>query len=813
MLQHYVLHNLAMENNKGGNHSLDVDMGCVNIHTVFVLIGPYHCNKTLFASRLASTIERQVGYYPNIVLHQLSGRRISEWIVENSCEVEEGNIVKEVSGKACDVLLSKLGAIMAYPHGSKFIILTVDSAESYINIHETIRDLATVNRYEILYCIFDYPLLSMYSGSIDPLEEDYYMAIVRQKCEVLQLRQKVFNRETGLLVPYEGQICPITSPSISSISFKLSNLQHHNMCQLDANVDWWIIGSLRGLSCEFKSVLHRVGWKVDNDTGLISMPPGKGLVIIGDLVGTDDDENGLLIDFLYKNIIEAGVMIRLVIGSYGDVDSWHGKSYAGERWCALIDRACPFLQMVGKRPGTSSFIATAALCSPYALGKLDQGSIIEQREGIDGDVALLPSNSLDCNQVHYNMGRNTTPRNIETRAGAGGRLTAVNHWSGEIRSVSAPGSFEYQPRRVFGDVSSSSGSISGYAAKKAAVRLRKADVGALQPLLFGGPTESPVETVESARSAINYYFQNGVSKLCVQLLPYGRRCQLVLERSLDGRWEVTIAETEKGCSLGKQLNSWGCVLLSQLQKQYGKFMERWKITKLRLDGHFCCPDLHIALSKKIVQLEYTLSTMLSSGLPDVDGVNIHKLKEKVDQLKPIHTKLVSTSGKFFTLSILEAICESGDNHWNPQVDAPMFGLENMIDVQYVTSSGYRGIRIDSKNQELVNIELCMSIIYGAIGLIVRPLELHTPAGVVPYLRVLSPQGETIVWDWRVALEPTARQIYKWRRSRCRRALETVAQQQSAAIGAIATGDSTEIVRLYEKLGVLYGDDRRAFSVV
>lgn len=553
----------------------------LKLHTVVLLVGPTNSGKSYFAKtqlipwlRSAMINEGMVGIFESrrkeyMNIQYLSSDDLRREVLGQPDAHKYDPKMMHASEKAFKLLHAKLDMAMQYPNNAQFVV--VDTTGLNGDFRDRIVKQAKDANYNIAVVIFDYKNGDEYLRHVDPKDQDKRILFNHLK----KMRQDVWptiNRKD-----YD-QIIKIRSKDFGDYPIKVTNVLDFETCCLDPKKQYDVIGDIHGCLNELKVLLTKRGYQVNAD-GLIVLPPGQGLVFVGDLIDKGPDSKGV-IDFVHTQLWNPD--IHVVLGNHenfvnkyltgkledtGMPDEHRLKNFDCtetykddpdfiEKLTELVGVAKPFLMH-------PRFVVTHSPCNNKYIGKFNSLSLRKQNRGIQGMARLEGNKTLDelVKEVEEQLSfvKTEADRNaplhifghvalknvlllknkmgIDTGCAHGGRLTmaSIDNRGGKTFFTSVPVMHESRrPEQL-------------YDLWKGTQEGPMIDIKALEPREYGrvmwlardkvsfisgtiAPAESDKETdnLESFQKALDYYRSKGVKEVVIQPKYMGSRCNLYL---------------------------------------------------------------------------------------------------------------------------------------------------------------------------------------------------------------------------------------------------------------------------------------------
>lgn len=332
----------------------------VRPHTLFILVGPSNCGKSLFATRLSAECDKQ-----SISNEIVSSDQCRRELLGASLDKMDPRMM-EVSQQAFKLLHARVDLHSQWPVNTEVII--VDSTALDLKFQEEMISIAKKNNYNVELVLFDYKNRSDY---LDHIEGEWS---VTQKEVTLRHVDKFRKR----ILPNLPSINKTRIKSWGDYSFGFE-FEEYRRCFF-VNGKYLIVADVHGCYDELLECLASNGVKVED--GKIIESPFTGIILVGDFIDKTKKVRET-VDFLFDN----RQYIANIMGNhenyiykrlYGDLKESEADSNFDsvellrgcDKFKTLVEKSYPFIKL------PNAFISHAP-CHPNEACKMR--SLKEQR--------------------------------------------------------------------------------------------------------------------------------------------------------------------------------------------------------------------------------------------------------------------------------------------------------------------------------------------------------------------------------------------------------------------------------------------------
>ena len=367
-----------------------MNTNAVQLHTVFLLVGPHQCGKTTFATtKLIPKLRECSSGQANI--QYLSTDDIRRSLLGQSDLNKLQMTMLESSQQAFDLLYYTLQSLTSFPINAHFII--IDSTGLSADFRQNISNICQKNNYNLDLVFFNYT------------EKDYFSYAGGDRHliskHILKFRRAISELK-GLVVNFKHSI---KNQNVNLDNMKIENWDLYQSLKLDPTKSYFVVGDIHTCLEEFKGLICKAGFVIDENDIVKRGPKVKNseIILVGDLIDKGS-RNKATIDFFYRNLSQDDNIINIVVGNHEQ--TVHGLltgrkteyQYSKElivnyfnsyfemksdqetqtQFLWLYNKMKPFLWYRSEDNNSRSFFVTHAPCSLSKLGKLDTRSLKAQ---------------------------------------------------------------------------------------------------------------------------------------------------------------------------------------------------------------------------------------------------------------------------------------------------------------------------------------------------------------------------------------------------------------------------------------------------
>jgi|GEM_PF-98959 len=361
-------------------------MNTVQLHTVFLLVGPHHCGKTTFSkTKLVPKLQELTSGEANI--QYLSTDDIRRTLIGRPDLDKLQTTMLEVSKQAFDLLYHLLGSLTSFPVNAHFII--IDSTGLSPDFRQNISDICQKNSYNLDLIFFNYTEKDYFSHGGD--KQLITKHVIKYRRAMTELKSLTVHAKHYL-----------KDHTVNLDGLTLGDWDLYRSLKLNADRSYFVIGDLHTCLEEFQALVRKAGFVIDEE-GIVRPGPktnGSEIVLVGDLIDKGAHTKGT-VDFFYRNLKRDDNLINIVVGNHeqtvhglltgkrtehqydGTLLRDHFNSYfemkvdleTKNKFLWLYEKMRPFLWYRSEDTVSKSFIVTHAPCPHRRLGKLDRQSL------------------------------------------------------------------------------------------------------------------------------------------------------------------------------------------------------------------------------------------------------------------------------------------------------------------------------------------------------------------------------------------------------------------------------------------------------
>lgn len=266
-------------------------------HTLILMIGPSGCGKTTFCKD--SLIP---------VVSRIAGIRNVAYVSSDECREDVLNLTENMgiskyhpmmmaaSAQAFQLLYTKIETFMKFPISRKFII--VDTKGTYEPFRNDMIKLAKENNYNICAFVFNY---KKYDDFTKYWDEEKLPPKVKKSIvnDIKKMRLEIYKDLKKKNIPWYS----IDSRNDTDISFLEQNLTiaDYNSYTIDSDPEYLIISDIHGCWDELQELLLKDGITLDSEKKIESNKFDKHIILAGDLIDKGPKAKEVL-EFVYANI-------------------------------------------------------------------------------------------------------------------------------------------------------------------------------------------------------------------------------------------------------------------------------------------------------------------------------------------------------------------------------------------------------------------------------------------------------------------------------------------------------------------------------
>lgn len=579
------------------------------VHTVFMMIGSTECGKTTFARE--------------VLIPQLQFEDPSKHVRSNVQYISSDSIRQEILGSAYDkydqimleaseqafhLLFQKLTMVTSFPVNAEFVV--VDTTGLSEDFRAKVREIAQVNNYNLEVILFDYKKREDYYAS-DRSKKLITSHINRLKKEVLgSLSREGYSkihkiRSKDFFNVQEHSVNPEYQIVIEDLDLYLEMI-------LPKDEKHIIVGDVHECIDDLKGLLLSHGYRIE-DNKLIATEKLRDtkVILAGDWIDKGNRTKEI-VEFIYDNqayfyLVTGnhenfvfkylqgevqGVDQELLHTHFDSTQVLRGDPELLDKFNRLVSASKPYFKKIGTEG--SSFYVTHAPCRNKYIGKLDANSVRHQRnfridrEGsMEEQLAFLQQEAVHNHPFHVfghiaakQPFRIKNKLHIDTGSVHGNALTSV-HISFK------PFLKSHKSRQAV--IAEELKTLFPREEKKISIQdleedeIRRLWYCSRNRINFISGTMSPADkdeeagNLESLKSGLAYYAEQGVRHVVLQPKYMGSRCNLYLHREIDQCFAVS--------RNGYKINQVDLTeVYERALERFGGYMKRHRISMLILDG-------------------------------------------------------------------------------------------------------------------------------------------------------------------------------------------------------------------------------------
>ncbi|MBA3927702.1 metallophosphoesterase [Listeria rustica] len=609
------------------------------LHTIFLLVGPTECGKSTFAQETLipqlQFSEPDKNFQANV--QYLSSDTIRQEILGHDYD-KYAQIMLEASDQTFELLFKKLDMVTKFPINAEFVVL--DTTGLTADFREKVRETAKNNNYNVEVVLFDYR------------DRDDYYASERSK----KLISKHITRLKKEILPNIAreqyhQIHRIRAKNFTNYTINIQNKTQFCDTLLPTNETYTMIGDVHECTSELKSLLHKLGCKIENN--IITHSPHK-IILVGDWIDKgkntreiteflhENQQYFLFVlgnheNFVHKYILGEikGANQEIVDNYFDSIPDLVADPELFSKFEQLFHLAKPFYRYIGEE--TASFYVTHSPCQNKYIGKLDGNSMRHQRNfhldrtrPVQEQLAFLENEAVN-NYPYHIFGhvaakqafRIKNKLHLDTGCAHGNELTAVT--------------LKYR-KPLFKSVRSENQQLAGELPmlfkREHTVQISELDTESLRRLHYIGenkinfisgtmspaPKDLATNNLESLEKGLHYFAEKGISHVVLQPKYMGSRCNIYLHKNTKHSFAVS--------RNGFKITHIDLAPIYQaLHTRFAEYMEQNKIQMLILDGELLPWQ---ALGKELIEKQFQpIQTALETELAFLQR---HGFDESLGQL-------------------------------------------------------------------------------------------------------------------------------------------------------------------------------------
>lgn len=792
-----------------------------NLHTIVTLIGISGSGKSTKAKQL-DELARSKGL-KSVILSSDDCRH--ELLLDDKYHHHDSEMI-HVSDKAFDLMMYKAELYLKWPHNANLVIL--DAMHLYKEDRQKIIDLANKYCYDIIGMVLEYSNVEEYFLGLD---ERYSKKLISRQLKkfhtetMSELGRRLYDDTIRVKSKTESTELECLF-DVSNLGTGLYNDKHH-----------FVVGDIHECVKSFKDLLEKVGFKIEK----IIEKDGENDTIKEKIIGRDDvmiitvgdildkgNKTKETIEFMYDNIdriihIWGGhesFVYRYLKGQikqknvnmefYTSIPILEKDEGLKQKFFAICARMKPFYQ-------AKHFVVTHTGCEYKFIGKTQEHAIRAQRyyhidrfdDSIDDEIWLanrrewlkhLKDESQWCHLLHifgHEQWKNNliykNRINIDTGCISDGRLTGIeiNRWTGEYKLVHVDCSDEFVIKKKLRE----------FRFEEPKTELKELDDKDYNRLIrsarnrvnFISGTMCPADKrggeLEDINEALDYFKNNGVDRVMLQIKYMGSRCNIYLFDEVEKSYAVSrngflirkldltniykqlkerLSDYFKANDLEMmiidgELMPWSALgegliestfqainkgIRSELDllKNNGFEEQLKKLVKERQESQFDSDKCNMKKEELYVKYgaqKYEAYKLLSDFyMPDIDELEkLHSVYSRQLDIyaKPLSSEELISELHYQPFSILKSVKKNGaEIYYFDSDNETLFKAVN--DAEYeiceLIPEGYKKARsfFDRVTKEL-NFE----------GVVIKPLKVGS--NCAPYMKVRSPNYLTIIYGY------------------------------------------------------------------
>ena len=503
----------------------------LKLHTIIITVGPSHCGKTYFATKLADKLRAQLSekqIEPNV--QYVSSDQLRKQLLNNESMPKNTPAMTQISHHTFQLLYTYVKTVTSYPITAHFVI--VDTTGLNAAFISDITAIAKESYYYLDVFIFKYKYADYFKYGGDK-------SLIKKHIDTLQKDiMKIFWAKDSKYSP--RQIHLIKKPG-QEFSCPIAQLDMYKETILTPNKQYIVVANVGSHLNEFVDLLTRCGCTVT--AGLISPPTIPTIptipAILTDIIYIDEQIHDDMIDFLTHNLLHSKVQIHLVCLKSGNL------------------AVKPFVKYQSDNYRTRSFIVTPTACDYKYLDKFDvKYTDTVTADNIYTDTYHYPVHifgGYPIKDVYYGSTDNNNLLIIDTGCIYGNKLSAVicghDIYRPKVYSVESKCT-DIQRALANFHLNRTSGSEPepDMYAKLTKEQIRRIKFLSQQKINYLANTISPADTdgtdLESLKMGLTYYydlFRSRSIKMRLSIQPkyMGSRCYVYLFRNIDECYMVS----------------------------------------------------------------------------------------------------------------------------------------------------------------------------------------------------------------------------------------------------------------------------------
>ncbi|KMT58277.1 metallophosphoesterase [Paenilisteria newyorkensis] len=609
------------------------------LHTIFLLVGPTECGKSTFAQEILipqlQFSQADKNFQANV--QYLSSDAIRQEILGHDYD-KYAQIMLEASDQTFELLFKKLDMVTKFPINAEFVVL--DTTGLTADFREKVRETAKNNNYNVEVILFDYRD-----------RDDYYTSERSKKLiskHITRLKKEIL---PNMAREQYHHIHRIRAKNFTDYKVNILNKTPFLDTILPTNETYTLIGDVHECANELKSLLHKLGCKIENNK--ITHSPQK-IILVGDWIDKGKNTREIT-EFLYENqqyflfvlgnhenFVHKYILGEIkganqeIVDNYFDsIPDLVADPELFSKFEQLFHLAQPFYRYIGEE--TASFYVTHSPCQNKYIGKLDGNSMRHQRNfhldrtrPVQEQLAFLENEAVN-NYPYHIFGhvaakqafRIKNKLHLDTGCAHGNELTAVT--------------LKYR-KPMFKSVRSENQQLAGELPtlfkREQTVQISELDTESLRRLHYIGenkinfisgtmspaPKDLATNNLESLEKGLHYFAEKGISHVVLQPKYMGSRCNIYLHKNT----KHSFAVSRNGFKITHIDLS---PIYQSLHHRFADYMEQNKIQMLILDGELLPWQ---ALGKELIEKQFQpIQTALETELAFLQA---HAFDESLTQL-------------------------------------------------------------------------------------------------------------------------------------------------------------------------------------
>lgn len=578
------------------------------VHTIFMLIGPTECGKTMFAKEVLIPGLRFEDTDRNIKanVQYLSSDQIRQEVL--GYEYDKYDLVMlEASEQAFHLLFERLKMVTSFPVNAEFVV--IDTTGLAGDFRAKVKEIAFQHNYNLEVIVFDYRKRDDFYASerskklitnhVNRLKKEVLGSLAREKYDKIhRVRAKDF-----YLVD-EGRANPEYNIVVEDLDAYLSTI-------LPQDQQYIIIGDVHECVENLKALLLDHGYRIEAGKLVVTEKLKQTKVIlVGDWIDKGKQTKEI-IEFLYDNQEHFYLVLgnhenfvyKYTKGEIKGVDKELLYTYFDstqvllndtdllQKFQHLVSASKPFYRYVGARG--PSFYVTHAPCRNKYIGKLDTNSVRHQRNfridreaSLEEQLAFLQEEAVKNHPYHvfghiaakqsFRIGNKI---HVDTGSVHGNQLTSVcisyKPFMKSKKSCQAVIAEELQS--LFKEEKKVSIHDLGEEEIRRLHYCSRNKINFISGTMSPADKNSETNELESLKRGLDYFKERGVQQVVLQPKYMGSRCNIYLHKDL----ERCFAVSRNGYKINHVDLS---EIYSKLLMKFGGYMEAQKIAMLILDG-------------------------------------------------------------------------------------------------------------------------------------------------------------------------------------------------------------------------------------